>query len=239
MNILIPMAGAGSRFVSAGYQDSKPLIDVNGLPMIIRVIDNLGPIGRYIFIVRKDLHDYDRLICLLKSVKKDAIIVELNELTEGAAQTCLYANKALNGYLDNDSLLVANCDQIQNWSSNDFEKAISNSTDDGIIVTFNSRDKNNSYALLDENKSVIKVAEKEVISNVATTGVYYWRRGSDFIRDATQMISKNIRTNNEFYVCPVYNETISNYGKVSTYQIENHWPIGTPEELKKYLAKNK
>ena len=231
MQILMPMAGAGSRFIKEGYKDSKPLIDVNGLPMVIRVLDNLPKSDDYIFIIRSDMPDIQRLKNLLLSIKPFAKIVEINRLTNGAAETCLLAEK----YIGNDPLLIANCDQIQKWSSKHFVNSL-HSDVDGMIITFQSTSPNNSYVQLDDEGAVVRCAEKEVISSNATTGVYYWRNGFDFCRYAKQMIRQNIQTNNEFYICPVYNELLLEGGKVSIYPIEEHWPIGTPEDLKRYIA---
>jgi dTDP-glucose pyrophosphorylase len=237
MKTLIPMAGAGSRFIKAGYKDSKPLIDINGLPMIIRVIDNLPPSDDYIFIIRQDIPDLSRLKSLLKSLKPHSHIIEIDKLTQGAAETCLLAK----GFIDDTPLLIANCDQIQNWNINHFLQTISlvKSHVDGIIITFKSTSTANSYVLLNDKQMIIRCAEKEVISNDATTGVYFWTKGSDFVKCAQQMISKNIRTNNEFYVCPVYNEIIQNGGKITVYPIKEHWPVGTPEDLKEYNYVNR
>ncbi len=238
MNILIPMAGGGTRFSQNGYKDSKPLIDVNGLPMIVRVLDNLGDIGKYVFVVREDAPDYHRLVSLLWSLKPGCKIITTRHLTRGAAETCLLAKD----YIQDDSLLIANCDQIEDWTPQQFMNCVSVSTADGIMVTYHSNDVKNSYAEIDVNDPlkyrVSRVAEKEVISNCATTGLYYWRKGSDFVSDASNMIRKNIRTNNEFYVCPVYNETISRGGLVEIYPIFQHHPIGTPEDLQKYLSRS-
>jgi dTDP-glucose pyrophosphorylase len=232
MHILIPMAGAASRFVKEGYKDSKPLIDVFGLPMIIRVIDNLPASNDYTFITRKDFHDGLRLKSLLSSLKPNSNIIEIDCLTNGAAETCLLAKQFIN---TEDSLLIANCDQIQEWNTNLFINYTCNTTYDGTIITFKSNSSSNSYVEL-KNGLVVRCAEKIVISDTATTGIYYWRKGLDFVRYTEQMITKNIRTNNEFYVCPVYNELIASGGKVSTYQIERHHPIGTPNDLQRYLA---
>ena len=225
------MAGAASRFIKEGYKDSKPLIDVFGLPMIVRVIDNLPISNNYTFIIRKDFHDGSRLKSLLLSLKPNCNIIEIDCLTNGAAETCLLAKRFIN---TSDSLLIANCDQIQEWDTNHFINHINNTIYDGIIITFTSNSPNNSYVEV-KNGFVVRCVEKDVISDIATTGVYYWRKGSDFVKCAEQMIARNIRTNNEFYVCPVYNELIANGGKVSIYQIEKHYPIGTPNDLKRYL----
>ena len=232
MKILIPMAGAGSRFVAEGYADPKPLIDVLGLPMIVRVIDNLPASQDYIFIVRRDMPQLDRLKNLLLGLKPNAQILEVAKLTQGAAETCLLAEHLL----DDQPLLIANCDQIQNWQPRQFAQTVKQSQADGVIITFQSSALGNSYVSLNSEDLVEYCAEKVVISPHATTGVYYWKTGNSFVQCAKQMITKNIRTNNEFYVCPVYNELISQGGRVITYPISEHHSIGTPEDLRRYLA---
>jgi dTDP-glucose pyrophosphorylase len=231
LQILIPMSGAASRFISAGYKSSKPLIDVNGLPMIVRVIDNLPQSEDFIFIIRSDFHDSNRLKSLLLSLKPSCKIIEVNKLTDGAAATCLLAKEFIN---NDDQLLIANCDQIQSWEPKKFAQTLSYTNNSGIIITFTSAHPNNSYVELNDN-FVIRCAEKTVISNVATTGIYAWKKGSDFIQSAEAMIAKNIRTKNEFYVCPTYNELIAAGKKISIYHIDGHFPIGTPEDLRAYL----
>lgn len=235
MIILIPMAGAGSRFINEGYKDSKPLIDVAGLPMIVRVIDNLPTTNKYIFIIRKDIHDNERLYNLLLGLNPNSKIITIDKLTQGTAETCLLAKDIIN---NDESLLIANCDQIQDWNENHFNKFINeqHSSTDGVIITFKSNSPGHSYIQLNENNFITKVAEKQVISNDATTGVYFWRKGSSFVKCAEEMINKNIRTNNEFYVCPAYQHLIESGGKVISYPITKHWSIGTPEELKRYIS---
>lgn len=233
MQILIPMAGAGSRFVEAGFTDPKPLIDVNGLPMIQQVIYNLGLDYDYIFIAQQStLDQYRDRLEEVASVAKSARFLSVNGLTRGAAETCLLAKD----YLDLDSpLMIANCDQIMEWDSNNFYKWFNSKPSDGAIITFNSDSNKNSYVLLDDNGWVTEAREKIVISNLATTGVYVWRKASDFIWAAEEMITNDIRHSGEFYVCPVYNQNILRGQHILTYHINKHWPIGTPEDLEVYL----
>lgn len=235
MQILIPMAGAGSRFVQAGYKDPKPLIDVNGLPMIKRVIDNLGLDHDYIFIAQQStLSNYQHRLEEVTKSAKSAKFLSVNGLTRGAAETCLLAKD----YLDHKRpLMIANCDQIMEWNSNEFYEWFYSKPSDGAIITFNSDSTKNSYVLLDEDGWVTDAREKVVISNLATTGVYVWREAKDFIWAAEEMIAKNIRHNNEFYVCPVYNQNILRNQKINTFHIEKHWPIGTPEDLHIFLKR--
>jgi dTDP-glucose pyrophosphorylase len=108
---------------------------------------------------------------------------------------------------------------------------------DGGIVTFKSTNPKWSFAKVDENNFILEVAEKNVISDNATVGFYYWKKGSDFVKYAESMINKNIRVNNEFYICPVYNEAIKDGKKIVNYSIKKMWGIGTPEDLNLFLKK--
>lgn len=237
-NVLIPMAGLGSRFKNAGFKNPKPLIDVAGKPMIQRVIENINlPDAHHIFIAQKghlqENPDIEKF--LLSSVEK-ASIVKLSNLTEGAACTALEASE----FIDNDSpLLICNSDQWVDWNSDHFINFCKNY--DGVIPYFLSDSPKHSYSRIDFNtKLVTQVAEKQVISNFATVGMYYWKTGSMFVSCARKMIEKNIRFNNEFYICPVYNELIHHFGgKVSLYPVFEMRGMGTPEELTSFLTKYK
>ena len=236
MNILIPMAGRGSRFESQGYTFPKPLIDVKGKPMIQVVVDNLNIKAKYTFIVQKDHYEKYNLKYLLNLIAPNCNIVQVNGITEGAACTTLLAKQ----YIDNDQpLLMANSDQFVEWDSSRILYAFSNSESDGGILTFPSSHPKWSYAKLNDKGYVIEVAEKKPISNNATVGIYWWRKGSEYVKYAEQMINKNIRTNNEFYVCPVFNEAIKDHKKITIKEIEKDgmWGIGTPEDLS-YFLKN-
>lgn len=232
LNVLIPMAGAGSRFEKAGYTFPKPLIEVHGKPMIQTVVDNLAVEANYIFIVQKKHRNKYNLDSVLSLIAPNCKIVEVDGLTEGAACTTLIAEE----YINNDSpLLMANSDQFVEWSSSKFMYKMQEQNLDGGILTFNSTHPKWSYAKINENNLVTEVAEKKPISDNATVGVYFWKKGSDYVKYAKQMISKNIRTNNEFYVCPVFNEAIQDGKKISTYNIEKMWGLGTPEDLEIFI----
>ena len=109
---------------------------------------------------------------------------------------------------------------------------------DGNILTFRNTHPKYSYVKLNEDGNVTEVKEKQVISDIATVGIYYWAKGSDYVKYAEQMIAKNIRFNNEFYVAPVYNEAIQDGKKVTIFDVEN-WGIGTPEDLNYFLGNYK
>jgi HAD superfamily hydrolase (TIGR01509 family) len=232
MNVLIPMAGAGSRFAQAGYTFPKPLIEVNGKPMIQVVVDNLNVDAHFIFIVQKEHYEKYNLKSVLNLIAPGCDIVQVDGLTEGAACTTLLAKELIN---NDEPLLMANSDQFVEWNSNECLYAFTADSIDGGIVTFESTHPKWSFAKLGNDGFVSEVAEKNPISNIATVGIYYWSHGSDYVKYAEQMISKNVRVNNEFYVCPVFNEAIGDGKKIRVKNIERMWGIGTPEDLNYFL----
>ena len=232
LNIVIPMAGEGSRFVNAGYSFPKPLIEVNKKPMIQIVKESLGINGQYIFLVRGEHLKKYNLNSFLKILAPNCKIIIVDKLTEGAACTVMLAKK----YIDNDNpLIIANSDQYIEWNPSETMYKFTSQKIDGGILTFNSIHPKWSYAKVDQdNQKVIEVAEKNVISNNATVGVYYWKKGSDFVKYTNQMISNNIRVNNEFYVCPVFNQAIKDKKIIKISKVDSMWGLGTPEDLKNF-----
>jgi len=237
INVVIPMAGSGSRFAKDGYKTPKPFIDVAGKPMIVRVLENLAyDDARYILIIRKDHLEQEKE--LVKSIKKDFNVefIEIDKLTEGTACTVLYARKFIN---NNQPLLIANSDQIVDISIADYINDCHDKKLDGSILTFvdNFKDPKWSFARLDESGMVVEVKEKEAISQYATVGIYLYSRGMDFFNGAVDMIIENDRVNNEFYTCPVYNYLIKENKKIGIYNINftQMHGIGTPEDLNQYL----
>lgn len=235
MNVLIPMAGAGSRFSQAGYTFPKPLIEVNGKPMIQVVVENLNIEAHYIFLVQKEHYQKYNLKQLLSLISPNCDIVQVDGITEGAACTTLLAKEFINS---SDPLLIANSDQYVEWNSNECLYAFTADEIDGGIVSFKATHPKWSFAKVGADGFVEQVAEKNPISDDATVGIYYWKQGSDYVKYAEDMISKNIRTNNEFYVCPVFNQAIQDGKKIKIKQISRMWGIGTPEDLD-YFLKNK
>lgn len=232
LNILIPMAGAGSRFEQAGYTFPKPLIAVNGKPMIQVVTENLNIKANYIYVVQKEHRVKYNLDTLLNLITPKCKIVEVEGVTEGAACTALLAKE----YIDNDKpLFFANSDQFVEWDSNEFLYKMNETDADGGIVTFKATHPKWSFAKIDKAGLVTEVAEKNPISDLATVGYYYWKQGSDFVKYAEEMIEKNIRVNNEFYVCPVFNQAINDKKAIRTFNIDKMWGLGTPEDLKYFL----
>ena len=235
LNVLIPMAGAGSRFAQAGYTFPKPLIDVNGKPMIQVVVENLGLEANYIFVVQKEHREKYNLDTMLNLIAPDCNIVEVDGITEGAACTALLAKEYIN---TDNPLFFANSDQFVDWDPVEFMYSMQEKKADGGIVTFKATHPKWSFASVGDDGLVRLVAEKKPISDNATVGYYYWKHGSDFVKYAEQMIEKDIRVNNEFYVCPVFNEAIDDCKHIRTYEASGMWGLGTPEDLE-YFIKNK
>jgi HAD superfamily hydrolase (TIGR01509 family) len=236
LNVLIPMAGAGSRFEQAGYTFPKPLIEVKGKPMIQVVVENLNLDANYIYVVQKAHREKYNLDTLLNLITPGCKVVETEGLTEGAACTALLAKE----FIDSAApLFFANSDQFVEWDSNEFMYKMQETDADGGIVTFTATHPKWSFAKIDGNGLVTEVAEKNPISDIATAGYYYWKHGSDFVKYAEQMIEKNIRVNNEFYVCPVFNQAIADCKQIRTFNTKAMWGLGTPEDLHYYLENHK
>jgi len=232
MKVLIPMAGAGSRFEKAGYTFPKPLIEINGKPMIQVVVENINVEAEYIFVVRKEHYEKYNLKYLLNLIAPNCKIVQVEGVTEGAACTTLLAKEYIN---NNEPLLMANSDQFVDWNSNEFLYSMQSAGIDGGILTFESIHPKWSFAKLNNDGFVCEVAEKKPISNKATVGIYYWSKGSDYVKYAEQMIKKDGRVNGEFYVCPVFNEAIEDKKKIKVFDIDKMWGLGTPEDLEVFL----
>lgn len=236
VNILIPMAGLGSRFSQAGFINPKPFIDVAGLPMIVRVLDNLKiDDSRFILILQKTfMEDFRAELSEIKS-KFNVEFIAINMVTEGAACTALFAID----YINNSSpLLIANSDQLVDLSILEFIEDANVRNLDGSILVFESNEPKWSYVKTDDKGYMTLLKEKSVISENATVGIYYFSKGSDFVLAATKLIINNDRVNNEFYVAPTYNYLVSEYQKkIGIYTIEKTrmHGLGTPEDLRKYL----
>ena len=235
MNVLIPMAGEGSRFAKEGYTFPKPLIDVRGKSMIQTVVDNLSFNATYIFLVRKEhIVKYPGLReSLARIVNGNIRIVEVDGLTEGAACTSLLARDLIN---NEEELLIANSDQYIEYSRNNFLTLVKHCKDiDASVFAFNSTHPKWSFVQVNDEGLVTRVEEKNPISNIATCGIYWYRRGSDFVRYADEMIRKNTRVNNEFYIAPVYNELIRDGKRLVPFYVEKMHGLGTPEDLREFL----
>lgn len=238
INIVLPIAGRGSRFANVGYRLPKPLIDVHGQPMIQAVVNNIRPKcdHHFIFLALQDHLDDLGLREILNEIAPGCSIVPVDKVTEGPACTVLLARELID---NKDQLMIANSDQWVDLDINDYINVLKEESLDGLIMTMWADDPKWSFVEMD-NEKVIRVVEKEVISNEATVGIYNFKRGSDFVRAADAMIAKNLRVNNEFYVAPVYNELIVNKSNIAVYNIgkefDGMYGLGIPTDLTKFLS---
>lgn len=236
MNIVIPMAGEGTRFPRDTYKIPKPLIDIDGAPMIQRAIESLGLTGTYHFVVRKDSY-YDQVCTVLHSIFSLPKIISVEETTEGPASSCLLFKDYINS---EEELVIANCDQIMWWDPELFLTSARYYKYDGLVVTYTTTTTKNSYARLNRRGFVQEIKEKEVISDISLNGIHYWRKGKYFVQSSESMIKCNDRApNGEFYVGPSYNHMIRSGLKVGIHHIPNwqHNPVGVPEDLQAFLEK--
>jgi len=239
LNIVIPMAGLGSRFSKAGYDMPKPLLDVHGSPMIEVVIKNLQPScpHRYIFICQKEhLKEY-ALAERLKEMADNVEVIAIDSVTEGAACTVLLAEH----FIDNDNpLMIANCDQYVTISMDDYLGSMRDGNFDGYIMTMTAHDPKWSYIGFDDDERITEVVEKKVVSSEATVGIYNYKRGADFVSAARAMITVDDRVNGEFYVAPAYNYMIrdaANIGYLNIGSDQNGmYGLGVPDDLEYFNA---
>lgn len=239
LNIVIPMAGAGSRFVAAGYRNPKPLILVHSVPMIKLVIDNLKPKcnHRFIFICQKSHVENYELRDKLSNWAPGCEIIELDGLTQGAACT-VYAAKDLINF--DDPVMIANSDQYIDCDIDKYLESLDFYNADGLIMTMKANDPKWSFVGFSSDGKVAEIVEKKVISDEATVGIYNFRSGRQLCKSIESMIEKNLRVNGEFYVAPVYNEMIEKGANLVTYNIGSEgngmYGLGIPADLDKFLS---
>ena len=237
LNIVIPMAGRGSRFQEAGFTLPKPLIPVLGTPMIQLVVSNLRPARphRFIFLcLQEHIDDLGIADALLRLVP-EGVIVPVDRVTEGAACTVLLAREYINGA---DPLMIANSDQWVDVKIDDYLAKQDDENADGLIMTMWADDPKWSFLRFDPHGDLSEVVEKQVVSEEATVGIYNFRHGSEFVAAAESMIAQNLRVNNEFYVAPAYNELIAAGKKIVYYNVgkeaDGMYGLGIPADLQKF-----
>lgn len=235
INVIIPMAGEGSRFPKDQYLP-KPLIDINGKPMIVRAIESLDIDGQYFFIIRKN--EYTGIVKdIIGKVVSNPIFIEISQTTQGPACSVLLFKDLIN---NENELVTANCDQIMEWNSDLFFHNAR--LYDGAVVTYYSDTDKNSYVKLDNKGRAIQFAEKEVISNISLNGIHYWKHGKFFVESAQSMIGADDRApNGEFYIAPTYNYMIKKGMNVGIYHIPNeqHHAVGVPVDLERFIRYEK
>jgi choline kinase len=235
MKILIPAAGKGDRFIQAGFNDPKPLIDVNGKKMIVRALGNFNRKDVIVITRQYDNEYHNRTMNLLLA---SCNVINIDYVTEGAACTCLLAKE----YINNDEeLLILDCDAFYKedvyWFIDKYIR--SDKRIDSCGVVFNHDTPKNSYVKVDADGWAIETAEKKVISNLSFTGMHWFRKGKYFVEAAEAMIAANDRTNNEFYVSPSYNYLFKQGRNMKPLLIPNEWvtQVGTPQDLVNFLNK--
>ena len=222
------MAGRGQRWIDAGYTFPKPLIEVKNRPMIELVLENINLEGNYIFICLKEHIEKFSLDTVLKNLKPECKIVSIDEITDGAASTILKSKELIN---KDEPIIIANCDQWIDWSSSRFIDFINKKNPDAALVTYTSTHPRNSFVKIYKENQVVEIAEKKPISNIANAGIFYSKSGKDMISAIENMINKNIRTNNEFFLSTAFNELDFEKSKILTYHVNEVKSMGTPEEL--------
>ena len=239
LNIVLPIAGRGSRFAKEGYKLPKPLIPIHGVPMIEVVVRNVKPAipHHFTFVALKEHLDFLGMGETLNRIAPGCSIIPVTHVTEGAACTVLLAKDIIN---NDDSLMLVNSDQWVDIDINKYLEQMGDPNLDGLVMTMSSNDPKWSYVGFDEKGNVIRLIEKEVISNEATVGIYNFKRGRDYVSAAEEMIAKDFRVNGEFYVAPVYNILLEQGSKVCVYNVgsENNgmYGLGIPEDLNAFLA---
>jgi dTDP-glucose pyrophosphorylase len=233
LEIIVPMAGAGSRFAIAGYKDPKPLIPIHGVPMLRLVIENLRPnrLHRFTFICQKAHDEAYGLEAMLSAWAPGCNVVRINGLTEGAACTVLAARSVID---PEAAMMIANSDQYVTVNIDDYLGRQDDENLDGLIMTMKADDPKWSFVEMKDGL-VRRVVEKQVISDEATVGIYNFHRGGDFLDGADRMIAADLRVNNEFYVAPVYEQLIANGARVGIYNIGSEgagmYGLGIPADL--------
>jgi dTDP-glucose pyrophosphorylase len=236
MNIVIPMAGSGTRFKEEGFTLPKPLIEVNSKALIEHSVESLDISGRYIFVTR-DYGDYNSVLSQkLKKLKPDSVEIKIDNPTRGSAETCLAAKELIN---NDDELIITNCDQRLEWDAKKFIAAALLSACDGMVVTHPSSNPKHSYAVVDKDDHVLTMHEKNPVSNNALIGVHYWSKGKDFVSSAISLLRYS--TTPECYVSETYNYLIGQGKRIGIYKIDanQYISLGTPYDLNVYNGKVK
>lgn len=237
MKVVIPMAGAGSRFAKQGDLTPKPLIQVQGKTLIELAVKSFNVDAHFVFVTRKfdDATHNTQLSALLKSLRPDHTEIQLSQISQGASDSVLAAEHVIN---TDEPLVIYNCDQIFQWDPQEFMQFVNAQACDGAIVLYNSTDPKNSFAVIEQNK-VTQVVEKKAVSDHALVGFHYWRRGSDFVRSARKLKQEFITSGRpECYVSETYNYLIQEGAHIAPYHVASHVfvPLGTPEDVATYVG---
>jgi dTDP-glucose pyrophosphorylase len=237
MNILVLMAGDSKRFEDAGYLYPKNLVEIAGLPLVERVIEQLGSLqangARLIVLVQQDEAKQFHTVDVIRLLVPDATVLTVPQLDSGAACTALLAIEEIDA---NAPLLVFNGDQILTRGLAEALSDFAARDLDGGVVVFPAVHPRWSYVKTDSDGLVIEASEKRPISRNATAGTYYFKRGGDFLRAAMRMIGKDAHVQGRYFICPVYNELILEQAAIGVYQIESssYFSLATPQGVQQY-----
>jgi NDP-sugar pyrophosphorylase family protein len=230
------MSGEGRQFAERGYTFPKPLVEIAGQPLIEIVVRNLTPREphQFVFVCRQEHLQGYALGDVLELIAPGCRIVTASKPTAGALCSVLLGLEYLP---DDGELLVANADQFIGVHVDDFLGAARAGAWDGYVMTFPNTHPRWSYVREDDGQ-IVAVAEKQPISRNATAGLYYFRRGRDFVQGAERMLLKNASVSGEYYVAPVYNELILAGSRVGMYPVQasQMHGLGTPEEVERFAA---
>jgi dTDP-glucose pyrophosphorylase len=251
MNILIPMAGAGSRFVSKGYKIPKPLIPLTSrhslqtVPMVVEAVNDL-PVDfdssdtKLLFIIR-DFHQSDGVEKAILIHFPHAQFIVLDSLSNGQANTCLQARTRFD---TNKPLMIAACDNGMDVSRMTFEKKTNNAT--SLIFSFRNNetvlDNPNAYGWVQTNETkVTGLSVKQAISSSpmddhAIVGTFWFRHGHDFFNAADRMIAADDHINGEFYVDQVFKYLLHKDHNAQVLEVDRYLCWGTPEDYESYEA---
>lgn len=233
LNVLMPMAGSGSRFSGTKYDLPKPLIpmDNSGTRMFMLATFPVPVDQNFVFIVRSDLSGSELYEPIISKRYSNYEIVSQDGPADGAVISTLHAEHLID---NDDPLLILDSDIYSAW---DMETLLAKAAGfDGVILTFNSDSPSYSYVKLDDNGIAIDIAEKSVISNNASSGGYFWAKGSDYVKYAKQLVASGETVNGEFYISNVYKTAIVDGKNFTNYEVKKHFSLGTPEDLEKFIA---
>lgn len=233
VHLIMPMAGAGSRFLNCGYNLPKPLIPIQDKPFFYWAVKS---ITKFIdvdltFVVLKEHIVNNNIDQEIKKYFPESNIIVLDKILNGALLTCLQGIRNIN---DDFPIIFNDCDHA--FKCEEFYKYCNNKIKDydGLILTFESDEDKYSYIKLNNDNLVIKTIEKEVISNHAICGVYYFKNKTIFLKAADEYLQKcNYK---EYFVSGIYNVLIENKLKVGHFDVDYHLSFGTPSEYQE--AKN-
>ena len=240
---LIPMAGEGKRFKDAGYSISKPLIEIDGRPMVIKALESLPKASKNIFVVRKDHLNIIEFKSLLDNYFENVIIIEIDYLTDGQASTCLLAEE----YVPEGSVLnIGACDVGFKYDFDKYKKTLNEF--DSFIWTYNNNQNVLTHPemygwvkLKDKSNEIDYVSCKKPISNrllddQVVSGTFTFKNSNLFFEGIKNMINNNDRVNGEFYLDNIFNHITH---KSSVFKVDEYYSWGTPKELNSYLKNEK